>query len=281
MSNQTVSTTILPQEVSDATKEILGASKTLSETKYPVFSGPRIAGLNADQTKAFDMTREAAGKWTPLTDFASKTWGDPGTVDAYMSPYLKSVLGDTMSELQRSGDIQRKQIGRTAMASNAFGDDRHAILESEFNRSLADVAGRTANSILAQGYESAAQKFGADRDAQMKLAQLIPSLAFQDAGALWGIGSQEQAQQQRNLDLAYEDFLRQVLWPQEQLNWRTGILSQVPYNITQATTLPKGMTGGGNDLASLLGGGAALFGGLGSLLFGSGGGGLSELLGWG
>lgn len=269
MAQEIVSKTKLPDYLESASKELVEKAKPYADRPFPTYDAPRIAGLTSDQTGAFDLTRQAVGKWEPLTDFASKTWNDTGVVDQYMNPYISTVLADTMAELNRQGAIGRKQIGRSALASNAFGDDRHAILEAEFDRNLADVAGRTANQILAQAYESGRQAFGADRDAQMKLAALIPQLAYQDAGALWGIGSQQQAQNQRNLDLAYDDFIRQVLWPQEQLNWLSGILAGTPYS---STTVQKGPDrGGDNSLAALLGSGAALLGGLGNFLFGGDG----------
>jgi hypothetical protein len=43
----------------------------------------------------------------------------------------------------------------------------------------------------------------------MAMAQLLPQLGLQDAGALWGIGSQQQALNQQNLSQVYEDFVNQ------------------------------------------------------------------------
>jgi hypothetical protein len=263
------SSTILPKYIEDETKDIIADSRKLGEKPYPNFKGPKVAGFTPDQMAAFDMTRGVAGAWKPYTDFASKTWTDPGVAASYMNPYEDAAVEATLGDIYRSGDITRRGIGASMLASNAWGDDRHAILEAEFDRNLADVAAKTAAQMRNAGYAQAQQAFGADRAAQLSLAQLVPGLAYADAGARWNIGAQQQAQTQKNYDQALADFAAQVGWPYEMLNWRASLLQGTPYPVTTESKVPKQ---GGGDLASILGLAATGVGLAGDVLGGGSGG---------
>ena len=51
-------------------------------------------------------------------------------------------------------------------------------------------------------------------------------------------GQARQAADQAVLDLAYEDYMRRVSWPQDQLNWLTGMLSAAPQSQQSYTASP-------------------------------------------
>jgi hypothetical protein len=59
------------------------------------------------------------------------------------------------------------------------------------------------------------------------------------ANATYNAGSQQQQLQQQQLNAAYQQYLNQVNWPYQQLNVQEGALSNSPYNIQTATTLPN------------------------------------------
>ena len=58
-------------------------------------------------------------------------------------------------------------------------------------------------------------------DLKGKLAKLGQDMNFQDIAALLGVGQQQQQQDQRNLDLGYQDFLNEQNYPLQMLNMRT------------------------------------------------------------
>lgn len=91
------------------------------------------------------------------------------------------------------------------------------------------------------------------------------NLGIGGANALYNAGSQQQTQQQQGLNLAYQNYLNQVNWPYQQLNTRLAALSNSPYNIQTASTLPNA-----NSAAQGFGTAASLAGLLGSLGGGSG-----------
>lgn len=68
------------------------------------------------------------------------------------------------------------------------------------------------------------------------LASLGQNLGFQGAGTLYNIGQQQQQQGQRNLDTAYQNWQNQTYYPQNQLNWLSGIIRGAPASSGSATT---------------------------------------------
>lgn len=82
------------------------------------------------------------------------------------------------------------------------------------------------------------------------LAALFPQLRGLDISQLLGSGNQQQTQNQTNLTTANNDFLNQFNYPQEQLNWLSGLLNGTQTNKTSTATSPVGTA---NPFAQLLG----------------------------
>jgi hypothetical protein len=69
-------------------------------------------------------------------------------------------------------------------------------------------------------------------------------LGITGAGALQAAGSAQQGQAQKNLDLAYQDFLRQQAYPQQQNTALMGALSGVKTAVPTAS-LSQGVDAAG------------------------------------
>lgn len=85
--------------------------------------------------------------------------------------------------------------------------------------------------------------YGQDTQAQLAAAKQLADIAQQrqtqeltGAGALQQVGAQQQALGQKNLDIAYEDFLRRQQYPQEQITAMQGALGAVAPAVPQAAT---------------------------------------------
>jgi len=109
---------------------------------------------------------------------------------AYTNPYESQVVGQTLSDLERSRQIQANELARQAQAAGAFGGSRSAILESEANRSYADQAARTAAQLRQSGFANAQQM--AQQDIQRRMQA---DLANQQAGLQAGTTTANLAQQ--------------------------------------------------------------------------------------
>ena len=67
------------------------------------------------------------------------------------------------------------------------------------------------------------------------LGEQAQSLGLTGAGALGGVGALEQQQGQKNLDVAYQDFLRQQGYPQEQINQMVNTFKGIATGVPSAT----------------------------------------------
>lgn len=115
----------------------------------------------------------------------------------------------------------------TARAIRDTQDDILAAQAGALQRGYTEAAdlagtdlGRQATLASTAG-QLGGQDLGRQLDASQQLAsmgQMGQQLGLAGAGALERVGGVQQSQAQRNLDVAYEDFLRQQNYPQEQIN---------------------------------------------------------------
>jgi len=159
-----------------------------------------------------------------------------------MSPYMENALAPQMREAARQSAIQGQQNAGQAVRAGAFGGSRFGIMEAERQRNLgqqqADIYGRGMQTAFEQARQ--AQQFGADlglrgygQAGQMAstLGQLGQTQFNQQQGAMQAqlaAGAQQQAQAQQGLSQAYQDFLTQRGYPQQQIAFMSDILRGVP-----------------------------------------------------
>ena len=275
----TTSVTGLPQWLSDYAQQIVGQGAAVAAQPYQAYQGPRLAGLNADQIKGFDVTRGSIGQAPgaiqqaqgqpgaltaaqPYIDSASQTL--PGNIDKYMDPYISNVV-------DYAGTLANRQLNEKFLpsVSNYFGANGSSGSRSTQMRKTVDQGVRDLTeglqqqglAALSQGYQTAGQQFQADQSRLGTLGQLAGTFASNQRGqnadlagalqkavagdteALEGIGATQQADTQKSLDLAYNDFQQQRDYPKEQLGWLTQLLSGNPASAATARTT----TGPGNN----------------------------------
>lgn len=123
------------------------------------------------------------------------------------------------------------------------------------------------NLLLNQGQQLASTglnqvQAGLNQSNQLSnLGQLQQSLGISGANALFNAGQQQQTLGQQELNQAYQQFLNQANWPYQMLNIRESALSNSPYNMVNATTVPQANMAAQGFGATLSG-----IGSLGSLL---------------
>jgi hypothetical protein len=124
----------------------------------------------------------------------------------------EAVLAEQSKALQagygQAADIFASDVGRQAQLAGTAG--QLGIGEAQALRDLASRYGETAGE---------AQRLG-----------------LTGAEAITGVGTKERAMQQANLDLAYQDFLRQEGYPKEQIKFLSDVLSGVQIPKTEIST---------------------------------------------
>ncbi len=193
-------------------------------------------------------------------DLAKQTGGLESSRAFLVNQAAESDLLDRLSDVEATG--QEKAF---EMAMNQFSQDRSVQMEQESKRfnelasrekaqaaeyaRAGDQAAAEAARVQAAKYEDqariqaaqaaenrAAEQFGLDaaaaagtQAAQLaKLNEMARQGNIQAIEALGTVGKQLDLREQAQLDLAYEDFLRQQGYGRDQLNFLSGILRGMP-----------------------------------------------------
>jgi hypothetical protein len=261
---ETVQTqTTIPEYARPYVERMLGKAEATTNAPYQAYGGQRTAGFTDLQNQAFQGAANLgpAGQIGAGTQFAgaaglqglgagqqyAQQATSPGSMQAYMSPYTQLALEPQMREAARRSAMEGQAQQAMAAQRGAFGGSRSALIEAERQRNLGqqqqDIYGRGMQTAFEQARQ--AQQFGADlglRGAGMglqaagQLGQLGQQQFGQEEAAMRaqaGLGAQQQQQSQRSLDQAYQDFLAQRGYQQQQLAFMSDILRGVP--LSQST----------------------------------------------
>lgn len=174
----------------------------------------------------------------------------PQAVQQYMSPYMRNVLDVQKEEAIR--DAQKAQLTQNlgSVRQGTYGGARQLLGQTEATRNLQTKLGQ----IEAQGMQAA---FDAAQKAQLAQAQQYGQFG-QQLGALGDVytragtaqqasdidrlktmgayGDLQRALQQQQIDARYQDLLRQIEFPREQLGSMADILRGVPITKTGETS---------------------------------------------
>ena len=185
---------------------------------------------------------------------------DPTRTAQFMSPYMQNVVDAQQREARRQAAISQQALGAQAARAGAFGGSGAALQRAQARADLQ----RNLQNIQATGLQSAfqnaqAQQAAAQQQAMQGLTTGISGYGQgisgqtgaygQAAGAATGLGGlgaqqlagqqsianlqnalgqQEQANRQAIINQAMQNFQLQKMYPQQQLQYLSGMLSGMP-----------------------------------------------------
>ena len=261
--------TELPEWAKPYGKDILakGAALTdVGQNPYQTYNQDRLAGFSPMQQQAMQNaqgmsaapqigqgTAAAVGAGLGGASVAGQAnpYGFQNQVGGYMNPYLQMSLAPQLAEANRNYDISGVNQQAKATQAGAFGGSREAIMaaENERNRNTG------LNSIIGQGYNQAfgnaqnqynqnlqnqLQGYGLLGSSANALGQLGQNQYSQNMGINQlqaQYGGQQQAQMQKGLDTAYQDFLNQQNYPYKQLGFMSDLLRGTPTGSSSVTQM--------------------------------------------
>jgi len=262
----------LPKWARQAGKSLYADATELSKTPFTPYEGERVAGLTGTQKQATSQLKQfgsglnTEGAQAALDkalnynpeQFEYKDLADiiaGGGLDAYMNPYTESVLDTAIRRIQEEAAQQQKGINSQATMAGAFGDARHGVVQDRLGRSTQTAIGDVTGQIMSDAYNQALQtlqgELGREQDIFFKNAglekdalglgvtagQSIMDQYAQYLNSLQKAGAVEQATNQAELDAAYQEFLREISYPQEMMNLRIAALGGIPMD--QVTKTPS------------------------------------------
>ena len=274
---QTVTKEEFPPEIRPYITDILeraqAQEEARQETGYPVYPGPRIAQFTPEERAAQAGIVSLVGASQPSFDIARGLTAAAAMEDtapaiqSRMSPYMQNVVDIQKREAQRDADIRRQQLAAQAVGARAFGGSRDAIQQAEFDRNLqqqlADIQATGQQAAFPQAQQSLANL----RQRQMGAGQQMAGLgtaqqasAMKELGALAGVGEQQRQQQQKALDLGFQQFREEQTYPEASLQQYQSIIRGFPISPTTTQTqqailpqpsLSQQLIGGAGALAGL------------------------------
>ena len=184
-----------------------------------------------------------------------------------MSPYMQNVVDIQKREAQRDADIRRQQLAAQAVGARAFGGSRDAIQQAEFDRNLQQQLADIQATGQQAAFQQAQQSLANLRQRQMGAGQQMAGLgtaqqasAMKELGALAGVGEQQRQQQQKALDLGFQQFREEQTYPEASLQQYQSIIRGFPISPTTTQTqqailpqpsLSQQLIGGAGALAGL------------------------------
>lgn len=211
--------------------------------------------------------------------FSQASQSLPSTIQNYMNPYQQNVINTMGSEAARQ--LQEKilpQVSDEFTKAGQYGSTRHQEIAQRGARDIASDLEANIGKQLAQGYTTAGTQAQADlqrlasmgqaagqlagtqetsaanlANVQAALGQKQQALGLTGAAAMEATGAEQQAMNQKNLDLAYQDFLTQTQYPEQQLGFLSNIVRGLPSGggTSSAQTSSLGQTYSASPLASL------------------------------
>ena len=117
----------------------------------------------------------------PAERARTQSFVQPGAAEAYMSPFMESVVGKQTREAERQAGLAAQQRRAQAIQQGAFGGGRAAITEAAAARDLAQLKSDIYGTGQQAAFQQAQQQFNAEQQARLQA-----QLANQQAGLTVG-----------------------------------------------------------------------------------------------
>jgi hypothetical protein len=229
---------------------------------------------NAGQNLSDISAKQQALTYNPNTITANQFNQDAAS--QYMNPYIQKALDPQLAALQRQAAInQQGDMAKLAQAG-AFGGSRQAILQGQNQYNLLAQQAGLIGSGYNQAYNQAAQQFNADQARDLQAQQL--NQAGKQFGATYGLqglqaaaqsqtaaatagaqanqyglanlqalnkaGTEQQGLDQQALNAQYNEYLRQLKYPQEMVKLQSDTLARLPITTQNTLTAQKSFVQG-------------------------------------
>jgi hypothetical protein len=265
--------------------DIFASAKALTDTGTQMpFAEQKLADLSPAQQQAMTSAMQGVASYAPFLQRGAEAVGQgigqlgtaqqrvaaagfsPTDFRQFMDPFTEDVIAATQADIARQGAIQQNQVGAGAVGAGAFGGSRQGIAQAEIARNVMDQQARTGAQLRSQGFQQAQQAAQQAAQQQLRQAQLTgqlgqtvaglgaqtaalgqlgQQLGVQDVNTLLGIGSLQQGQTQRGLDIERANQLAQQALPFQQVGFMSDIFRGVPalQQTTSTVRTPPPSTG--------------------------------------
>ena len=236
----------IAEEIAPFLKDILGKGQALykqrTEEGFVPYEGQTLADVTAQQQAAQEGIAGLVGTQAPAFEEARglvRGIAERPTAEAleeYMSPYQQAVIDVEKRQAQEAFERETlPKIRQAQIGAGAFGGTRGTMLEAQTladqARLLADIQTRGQQ----QAFQSAQDAFRQQKAREAQAAEGLTGLATgqfgaqtKELGALEAVGREQQQRQQQLLDEAYQRFLQERQFPEQQLGQYQALVAGTP-----------------------------------------------------
>jgi Chaperone of endosialidase len=250
-STQTMTPTPNPA-VANAATQNLTAAQNLQTAGFAPYTGQQVAGFSPQQASSFELANMLAAAGVPNVSGINTAIGNaaavgpqsvtPSTISSAMSPYMNAYVGQALAPQIAAQNAQFAQqdqnLNAQATSSGAFGDARAGIqaanLTQQQNLASQGLIGNAYTSAFNTAIGAGAQDVANSLQAQTTNANLANQYAQQQLGVAGAgeqagtyqvgtgtnlatlqntMGQQQTAQQQAQLNAAYNQWLMAQQYP--------------------------------------------------------------------
>jgi hypothetical protein len=216
----TTQTTELPAWARGYAKDVLAKGAALTDINtnpYVQYGGQRVSDFSPLQQQSFQGAANL--QYNPV---GQQYTGE--NVGQYMNPYLQNALAPQLREAASAGLMAQNMDAAKAVGQGAFGGTRGALQQSLTQKNvlqnMADINARG----YSDAFNQAAGMFNTDQARRIQEAQFGAGYGM-DVNRLQNqYGQQQQAQQQRGIDVAYQNFLDEQNYPYKQLGFMSDLI---------------------------------------------------------
>lgn len=244
----------LPDYYQTYASSLLNRGNQIATQPYQAYGGQRIAGFTDPQNQAFNLVQQNSGNYQPYLNQAQgmvqqggQAGVDQSTFNQFLSPYTSGVVDQIAQLGQRNlSENLLPQVNSTFTGNGMFGSSRHGDFTGRAVRDANESILSQQSQALQSSYNSAMGAYQNNQNQQLQagqamgtLGQMQQQLGYNQAAQLQAVGEQQQNQNQKSLDTAYQDFQTQRDYPQQQLYMLSDMLrgtsAAMPKTATQTT----------------------------------------------
>lgn len=260
-----------PADVMAQYDALIAQANQTAQQPLQQYQGNIVSPLSDYQNQAGNEVANLQGSSQPLYNQAQGLIQNasqpitPQTVNSadiqqYQNPYTQQVIDSTMANINQQDQGQQQQLIGNAAAQGAWGGDRSAVAQSLLAHQQDLANNQTIAGLENQGYSQALGEANTQQQAGLNAQEASQYLGQQGAAGLTNLGNtelsagltgaaalnsagaQQQAQQQAQLNVPYEQFQQQQAFPYQNLSWlsslSTGLGSNMGGTSTSSTTQP-------------------------------------------
>lgn len=239
-----------PSWYQDLMRANIGQASAAASQPYQTYPGQQVAATTAPTQQAWQLTQNNVGSQTPDLNSANSALQtaangfNTNQFEQYENPYTQGVA----QSIQTLGDQNLMQnvlpgVNDTFTGAGQFGSSRDAnfnalaIENNQLGVSSAQEQALMSGTQQAETAYNTGQQNSILAGQQLgTLGQVVQNTGLKDAAALDQVGQEQQAQNQTNLNTAYQNWQNQVAYPENQVNFMNSIIRGVPAPTTSTGT---------------------------------------------